>query len=69
MGRSALRQTKAQGRVEWRWRRLIAASRPMSSGDEEVGLVSEWFSYIEPFALGNNKIALCDCQVKRLNKS
>ena len=40
MGRSALRQTKAQGRVEWRWRRLIAASRPMSSGDEEVGLAS-----------------------------
>ena len=47
---------------------MIAASRPISSGDEEVGLVSEWFSYIEPFALGNNKIALCDCQVKRLNK-
>ena len=41
MGRSALRQTEAQGRVELRWQRLIANSRPMSSGDEEVGLVSE----------------------------
>ena len=37
--------------------------------DEEVGLVGEWFSYIEAVASGNNKIASCDCQVKRLNKS